>query len=132
MTQDPRAQEAAAERSGIEFELNERLRIDEFISAYWPFGHASPPTHAQEDWIGSTIAIHNAILAHPKGWGVTTVRRALAAMFMDPLLEDERPDDARTQYLIDWLDRQELLGEHCFTFPDGDTYWATGYDPGGA
>ena len=34
---------------------------------------------------------------------------------------------AKVQYLVDYLEGRGLLEEHCFTFPDGDTWWATGY-----
>jgi hypothetical protein len=37
--------------------------------------------------------------------------------------------NARLQHLIDYLDRQGHLPEHSFTFPDGDTWHATGYGP---
>lgn len=31
---------------------------------------------------------------------------------------------AKIQYLIDWLDEVGQLEEHCFTFPDGDTWFS--------
>lgn len=35
----------------------------------------------------------------------------------------------KIRYMVDYLDQQGLLEEHCFTFPDGDTWWATGHEP---
>ena len=35
------------------------------------------------------------------------------------------------QFVIDWLDSSDLLPEHCFTWPDGETCYATGYGPTG-
>lgn len=31
---------------------------------------------------------------------------------------------ARVQFLVDYMDTRELLSEGCFTFPDGETWWA--------
>ena len=35
---------------------------------------------------------------------------------------------AKIQYLVDFMDRQELLEEHRFTFPDGDMWESTKED----
>jgi hypothetical protein len=37
--------------------------------------------------------------------------------------------NAKVQYLIDWADKMGYLADGCFTFPDGDTDWATGKEP---
>ena len=36
---------------------------------------------------------------------------------------------AQVQFAVDHMEKCNLLGEHCFTFPDGTTVWATGYEP---
>ena len=34
------------------------------------------------------------------------------------------------QFVVDYMDgRGNILDEHCFTFPDGHTVYATGHDP---
>ena len=35
---------------------------------------------------------------------------------------------AKVQYLVDFMDRKSQLEEHCFTFPDGDTWHVTEAD----
>ena len=35
--------------------------------------------------------------------------------------------DYKLQYLIDWVARNRGLPEHCFTFPDGDTWCTSEY-----
>jgi hypothetical protein len=32
---------------------------------------------------------------------------------------------ARVQFLIDWADKLGYLEDHCFTFPDGETWYAS-------
>jgi len=32
---------------------------------------------------------------------------------------------SQIQFCIDYMDTCNLLDEHCFTFPDGETVWAT-------
>lgn len=34
----------------------------------------------------------------------------------------------KLQYVIDWMDRNKMLPDHMFTFPDGDSWLATGED----
>lgn len=38
--------------------------------------------------------------------------------------EAYQEEAGRTQYVINWLNKQGLLEEGCFTFPDGDTWRA--------
>ena len=35
----------------------------------------------------------------------------------------------KLQYLIDWIARNHGLPEQCFTFPDGDTWYTSDYEP---
>ena len=37
--------------------------------------------------------------------------------------------DMKLQFIVDFMDSRGWLSDHTFTFPDGDTYWATGYEP---
>lgn len=36
----------------------------------------------------------------------------------------------KAQFLIDAMDAEGYLPDHCFTFPDGDIFIATGFGPG--
>jgi hypothetical protein len=32
----------------------------------------------------------------------------------------------RIQFMVDYMNTEGLLSEGCFTFPDGETWWACG------
>jgi hypothetical protein len=36
----------------------------------------------------------------------------------------------QVQFLVDYLDQLSLLDDHCFTFPDGETVYATDKEEG--
>lgn len=40
------------------------------------------------------------------------------------LIEQLRDYAAKIQFLVDWADDEQLLGDHVFTFPDGDIWEA--------
>lgn len=47
---------------------------------------------------------------------------------INPLLEAGsviKDLNARIQYLVDYIDGEGRLEEHCFTFPDGETWWSS-------
>lgn len=50
---------------------------------------------------------------------------------MDDDIRTEMLADLSTkvQFLVDHLNEIDQLEEHCFTFPDGDTWFATGHEP---
>lgn len=72
------------------------------------------------------------------GWGesgvlsvddwVDDARAILDVIGLRDLLIDPSPFDL-IQYMVDWADEYGLLEEHCFTFPEGTTWWATGKEP---
>lgn len=36
----------------------------------------------------------------------------------------------KAQFLVDAMEAEGFLPDHCFTFPDGDVFIATGFGPG--
>ncbi len=45
------------------------------------------------------------------------------------VLDDAEDIETRLQFVIDALNESNQLADHCFTFPDGLTWWATGFEP---
>lgn len=55
--------------------------------------------------------------------------RLTLAEAIDLVLEASEELAAEVQHLVNAMDDRGLLEDHCYTFPNGDIVWATGWEP---